>query len=441
MDNGNPHKLPETSESPIITSILIFGFIILIVFVGGFLLWSMLFRLDAAAVAPGKLMVQNVRKTVQHMEGGIIKKIYIDEGSAVKANTPLIKLDDTQAKASVDLLQGQVYENLASESRIFAELNNEKTIDYPEELLQKATNPKVKKIISGQNKLFTANTRSYEGQIKVLNERIEEFHHEIKSLEAQVDSGTEQLSLINEEIKAVEYLEARKLIDKPRLLALRREAARLTGNRGEHLGLVAKAHQAISETKSQIYTLMESRRRDLLQNLREIQQKLADLQEKLKAAQDVLQRTLIAAPLTGTVIGLKKHTVGGVITPGQDILDIIPSEDQLIVEAEVDPLDIDIVRPGLTAKVRLSAYKQRTTPFIEGKVKLVSADVFEDQVTKKQYYKVHILLDKKDLQQLKHIHLYPGMPVQVMIIVEKRTAFDYFITPIQDSFERAFHEQ
>lgn len=434
-------QLPHTSESPPVGNVIKAGLGILLFFIGGFLLWSLLFHLDAAAVAQGKLVVEYERKTIQHMEGGIIKTIYINEGSVVKANTPLIQLDDTQAKATLDLLQGQLYENLAAEARIFAELNSEKQVHYPNQLQQLGNDPKVKKIIDGQNKLFIARNKSYEGQSKILNERIEEYKKEISSLDAQVIANNEQLKLIEEEIKAVEYLEERKLIDRPRLLALKREAARLTGDRGEHLGLIAKAHQGIGEIQSQLFTMIETRRKDLLEELRDVQQKLADLTEKCKAAEDVLKRTLITAPQSGTVIGLKKHTTGGVITPGQDILDIIPSGDQLIVEAQIEPLDINSVKPGLTAKVRLIAYKQRNTPLVEGIVTQVSPDVFEDQATKKQFYKARIILNKNELSKLKHVALYPGMPVQVMIIIEKRTAFNYFITPLHDSFERAFHEE
>lgn len=437
----DPLKLPEIPPQPFILKPLIFGFITVLVFIVGFLVWSFVFALDSAAVAQGKIIVEYERKTVQHMEGGIIKEIYINEGSKVKANDPLIKLDDTQAKASLQLLQGQVYENLAAEARIFAELNKDTKVAYPEEVLKAKNEPKVAKIISGQDKLFTANVNSFEGQMTVLNERIEQFNKEISSLDAQVTSGTEQLKLIQEEIEAVEYLEKRKLIDRPRLLALKREAAKLTGDRGEHLGLIAKAHQAISETKSQMYTIAEDRRKNLLEELRLTQQKLADLTEKLKAAEDVLKRTMIYAPQDGTVIGLKKHTVNGVITPGQDILDIIPSDDMLMVEAHIEPMDINTVRPGLTAKIQLIAYKQRNTPYIEGEVSQVSADVFEDQMTKKQFYKARIIINKDELKRLKHVKLYPGMPVQIMIITEKRTAFDYFITPIKDSFDRAFREE
>ncbi|KTD06744.1 HlyD family type I secretion periplasmic adaptor subunit [Legionella jamestowniensis] len=434
-------KLPPTPGKPIITNALLTGFGILIFFIGGFLLWSLLFPLDSAAVANGKFVVQFEHKTVQHMEGGIIEKIFINEGSIVKKHTPLIKLQDTQAKTTLQLLQVQVWENLAAEARIFAELNNEKKVVFPAELLKHAANPDVQKIIQGQEKLFVAAVNSYEGQTKVLNQRIDQLNKEIASLEAQVQSETEQLKLIDEEIEAVAYLEARKLIDRPRLLALKREAARLNGNRGEHLGLIAKAHQSIGETKSQIYTLMETRRKELLEELRLTQQKLADVVEKSKAAEDVLHRTLIVAPQAGTVIGLKKHTIGGVITPGQEVLDIIPSGDQLIIEAEINPVDINIVRPGLKAKVHLTAYKQRNTPTLDGTVTNISADIFKDEATQRQFYKARITLDKDQLARLPHIQLYPGMPVQVLIITEKRTAFDYLITPLEESFRKAFREE
>ncbi|CEK10326.1 HlyD family type I secretion periplasmic adaptor subunit [Legionella hackeliae] len=434
-------KLPPTTDKPVIRNAIIAGSTLLIVFVGGFFLWSLLFPLDSAAVAEGKFVVQFEHKTVQHMEGGIIEKIFINEGSVVKANTPLIKLQDTQAKTSLQLLQVQMWEGLAAEARIYSELNNDPKVVFPNELLKQKNNPDVQKIINGQERLFTAGVNTYEGQTKVLNQRIDQLHKEISSLQAQVQSETEQIKLIDEEIEAVAYLEAKKLIDRPRLLALKREEARLNGNRGEHLGLIAKAHQAIGETKSQMYTLMETRRKDLLEELRTTQQKLADVLEKSKAAEDVLRRTLIVAPSAGTVIGLKKHTVGGVITPGQEVLDIIPSGDQLIIEAEINPIDINIVRPGLKAKVHLTAYKQRNTPTLEGTVLSISADIFEDEATKKKFYKARITLDKNELARFPQIQLYPGMPVQVMIITEKRTAFDYLITPLEDSFRQAFHEE
>lgn len=442
MEWDKLHKqLPNLPKEPHFEEPKRFGLIILFVFVGGFLLWAFLFPLDSAAIADGYFIVEGERKTIQHLEGGIIKEILIEEGKEVKAGEVLIKLDDTQAKASLDLLQGQTWEALASEARILSELNNEEKIDFPEELLKAKINPKVKKIIAGQQKLFTANNNSYQGQTLVLKQRIEQFNKQIESYQAQEKSSDTQLKLIEEEITAVQYLADRKLIDKPRLLALKREAAKLLGDRDEYLGMIAKAHQGIGETQSQLYALAETKRKQLLEQLRLEQQKLADLQEKLKAASDVLSRTIIIAPQDGIILGLKKHTIGGVITPGQDICDIVPSSKYLILEVHISPSDIDIVTPGLPAKVRLTAYKQRVVPIVDGIVSQISADVFEEPNTKIHYYKARIQLSPKSLKTLQNVKLYPGMPAQAMIIVERRTAFDYLITPLLDNFRKAFREE
>lgn len=432
--------LQPIADKPAIERPLRVGLFIVVFFVGGFFLWSLLFPLDAAAVAEGHFIVEGERKTIQHLEGGIIKEILIQDGEKVKAGQVLIRLDDTQSSANLDLLQGQVFEALASEARILAELNNADSIDFPQQLLDAKANPKVIKIISGQQRLFTANNNTYQGQVAVLNRRIAEFHKEIESLKAQEESSETQLKLINEEITAVAYLEQKKLIDKPRLLALKREAARLLGNKGENLGQIAKAHQGIGETESQIYSVTENRRRELLEQLRLEQQKLADLQEKLKAVSDIMQRTTITAPQAGIIMGLKKHTIGGVISPGQDICDIVPLVEKLVLEVKINPTDIDVVVPGLPAKIRLTSYKQRVVPTFDGEVYYVSADTFEDPNTRMKFYKARISFSRQALSSLEGVRLYPGMPAQAMIITQRRTAFVYLVSPLLENFRKAFRE-
>lgn len=434
-------KLPTLEKQPTILRPVLFGLGILILFFGTFSLWSLISPLDSAAIAQGKITVETNRKTIQHLEGGIIKKIYIRDGSKVKKGDTLIVLDDTQPRASLDLLRGQANELLATEARLLAEQENAKKITFPKRLLKDAKLAKVKKILDGQQKLFEANEKTYYGQIKILGQRETELEKEIESIDAQVKSETEQLKYIKEEVVAVEYLEKRKLIEKPRLLALKREAARLSGNRGEHLGLIAKAHQKIGETKQQALTLSHTRSKEIATQLRETQTRLADVLEREKAAEDVLKRTTIIAPQAGTIVGLQKHTQAGVITPGQDVLDLIPSQDELIIEARINPLDIDVVHEGLIAKVQLTAFKTRSTPTLNGVVDRVSADSFTDKQTGENYYLAQVKIPKKELKRIKHVSLYPGMPVQVMIITDKRTPFAYFITPIKESFHRAFREQ
>ncbi len=434
-------KDTNKSKGPSIKKVVFFGVIVILIFFGSFVLWSVLFPLESAAIAPGKVIVASERKTIEHLEGGIIKSILIENGSKVRKGDLLIVLDNTQAKAKLDLLSAQANELLASEARLQAELEGLDAIKWPQRLLDLRQDTNVKKMMLVQQDLFISNKKTLEGQLIILQQRITQLYKEIDSLQAQVKSEDRQLELIEEEITAVAYLEKRKLIEKPRLLALQREKARLTGNRGEHLGQIAKALQKIGETKQQIITLKDQTRKDILKDLREVHTNLTDVLEREKAAEDVLKRTKITAPQSGIVLGLTKHTVGGVIKPGEEILEIIPSQDALVIEAEVNPLDIDVVHPGLKAKVKLIPYKRRKTPTLDGIVKRVSADTYVNDKTNQVYYKARILISLDELSRIKNVTLYPGMPVQVMIITDKRSAFSYFLTPLEDSFERAFKEQ
>jgi len=417
------------------------GLIALILFFGGFILWSLLFPLDSAAIAPGKLIVESERKSIQHLEGGIIEKIYVKNGSVVKKGQLLIKLEDTQAQATLNLYQSQVHELLAEEARLIAERDKSGKIDWHKRTLNKKDDNEVKELMKSHQQLFKSNLETHKGQIEVFQQRIRQLEKEIESIQAQVTSVKQQIVLINEELEAVIYLEKRKLIDKPRLLALKREAARLKGNLGEYLGKIAKAQQKISETKQEIYTLKSERRRNILSDLRDVQARLGEVLEKEKAAEDILRRTRITAPQSGVVLGLQQHTIGGVVKAGETILEIVPVQDKIVAEAHIDPNDIDIVRPGLKAHVRLLAYQQRTTPELEGVVSHISADIYLDERTQEVYYKALINIPKTELNTYITVKLYPGMPVQVLILTERQTVFSYFFRPIRESFTRAFREQ
>ncbi|KTD57235.1 HlyD family type I secretion periplasmic adaptor subunit [Legionella shakespearei] len=436
--------MPDVSEHPEIDQPVKWGWIILSVFLGGFLLWSLLFHLDTGAIANGRFIILGERKVVQHLEGGIVKQINIEEGQKVEAGEVLLQLEDTQIRASLDLYQGQLWEYLATESRIFAELNNDPTIDFPDELVNAENQPAVKKVMESEQRLFVANNNSYEGQKNVLNQRIAQYKKQIESYQAQVKSNIAQLDLMNQELEAVKYLSDRKLIDKPRLYKLQRNAAKLLGDKDEYLGMIAKTEQGIGETEYQIYSLTADRRKALLEKLNDVQEKLNDLREKVKASTDVLRRTTIRSPKAGIVLNLKANTIGGVIKPGEDICDIVPSDYQLILQVQVSPIDIDVVKPGLAAKIRLTAYKQRIVPTFDGVVSEVSADIQEEQTTQRLYYNVRIQFTPEAfavLNKMNHVKLYPGMPAEAVIIVDHETAFSYLIAPLVDNFNRAFHEK
>jgi len=419
----------------------LFGVVVVVMFFGGFGIWSYFAPIESAAVAPGKVMVAGYRRTIQHLEGGIVQKINIKEGKKVNAGEVLIKLDDTQAKVTLEVARNQVNELLARESRLIAERDNKQAITFPRRLLDQINNPQIANLMNAQKNVFLANRETYLGNVKILQQRIVQLTEQIKGIDAQLKANSEQLGFIEEEVVSTKELEKRKLIERPKLLQLQREAARLQGARGENLAEISVLKQKIGESEAQILTLTSTRLKETLDELRDVQQKLHEETEKERASLDILTRTDILAPQSGRVVGLKKHTIGGVIKPGEDIMDIVPSDDVLVIEARVNPLDIDVVHPGLLARVQLTSLKQRTTPTLEGRVIDVSADIFQDERDKDSYYLARISIDPEELAKLGNQPLTPGMPAQVMIVTEKRTPLQYFIQPIKDSFNRAFREQ
>lgn len=431
---------PQQSTPKVRRTIFI-GFMVLVVMVGGFGGWAALSQLDAAAIAEGRLTVQNQVKAVQHLEGGIVKNLHVKEGDWVKRDQRLITLDDTQASARLALVRVQAHERLAELARLIAERDEKVNIEFPNALLQRASFDELKHILQGQLNIFLSNRENIKTTTDILRNRIAQLEDEIRSLQAQIKSANRQLTFIEEELIAMRYLDAKGLIEKPRLLAIEREKARLQGEVGEHTALIARAQQQIGETKIQIVNTIARQRNETLTQLRDTQRELADLLERERAAEDVMKRLIIQSPIFGRVVDLKVHTIGGVIGPREVLMTIVPAQDNLIIEARINPLDIDVVKNGLKAKVQMSAYKARHIPQLDAVVTHVSGDVFTDERTAQTYYIAHVQINQDQLKLIKDLKLYQGMPAQVMIITDKRTPLEYFWTPIKDSLNRAFREE
>lgn len=434
-------KLIEHTSRPAIHASSRFGIVILIIFFITFGFWAIHAPIETAALAPGKIVSSTNRKTIQHLEGGIIRKIYVNEGSVVKAGDPLIKLEDTQARTKYDLLHSQVIEYLATEARLIAQRDDKETIQFPEELMKEANNLDVKKIIQVQETIFQNDKKTYSDNLKILQQRIAQLEDQIKGLNAQLESNNKQLQFIAKELEALREMDKQRYADRPRLWALERESSKIEGNRGELISNIAQTHQKIGETQQQIIALKNTTRKEVLDNLTVVQRRLVDTIENEKSTEDVLRRTVITAPQNGVIVNMQEHTVSGVISPGKDIMDIVPSDDALVVEARISPLDIDIVHPKMEAKIKLIAFKQRNMPAVNGVVSEVSADSFFDSQTNTSYYRARINISTEQLKKLENVKLYPGMPVEVMVIVDKRTPWEYFITPIKESYHKAFREQ
>ena len=441
-----PDTSDKTAESPeMFASIAIkIGMASLLLVFGIFGIWSVIAPLDSAAIAMGKVILDSNKKTIQHLEGGIVDKIFVGEGDFIKQGAPLIQLDETTAKARYDLLRKQFITTRASEARLIAERDNRELIDFPQDLLDAEDKDEaVAEGLDSQRRLFESRRKNVEGRVSILNQKISQFKQEINGLRSQSTSASNQLSLLSQEISAISRLVANKNAPRSRLLALQRQQADLRGQRGESKAMISRAEQSIGESELEIINVRNTFLNEVVEELKETQVSLSDLEERIRSSEDTFNRINIIAPISGRVTDLLVHTVGGVIKPGDKLMDIIPSDDQLIVEAQVQPQDIDIVREGLEASVRLSAYKARFVPPITGTVTQVSADRFDDPQLGLSYYKARIVVDKeemKELKELENVELYPGMPSDVLIVTGSRTFLNYLFSPIRESFSKSFRE-
>ncbi len=418
----------------------IVSLMIIVVIFGAGGTWLATAKLDSAAIAPGFIVVESKSKTIQHLEGGIVREILVSDGDKVTADQVLLRLDDTRAKANLDLYKGHYYTALALENRLRAERDKSDAIDFGDDLRANQDDSRVAEAMQGETGIFEARRTALAGQEAILKQKIEQLKEEIIGLNAQQKSGKRQLALIREEIKDQEQLKEKGHARKPRILALKRHAAELQGRRGEFLARIARAKQSIAEAKLAILDLNNRHLSQVVAELRQAESQVAELAERIRASTDILERTEIRAPQNGVVADLQIHTPGGVIAPGEDILDLVPENDDLIVEAQVRPEDIDVVHLGLLAQVQLTAFNRRTTPAVDGKLIYLAADRSVDQKSGLAYYKALIEVDPKSLAELDHVKLYPGMPATAFIATGSRVAIDYFIAPVTDSLNKVFRD-
>jgi HlyD family type I secretion membrane fusion protein len=411
------------------------GVIASALFFGGLGSWATLAPLSSASLGIGVIAVEGDRKTVQHFEGGIVAAIHVQDGDRVAAGQLLVQLDKTHARAALDQLRARTHDAQARAARLLAERNGKEKIEFPVHL----NNAQTAQIVAGERQIFATRQRALRSRAGILEQRIAQFEEEIGGLRGQIAAESRQLQLIGEEILGLKSLVAKKLSGSQRLLELQRRSAEIDGNRARRIADIARAKQNIAEERLKILDLDTTRSNEVAAELREVQSLDADLTERMRAANDVLERTDIKAPLAGSVVGLTVNTVGGVITPGQALLDIVPSDARLVVQARVQPEDIDTVEPGLEAQVVLTALNRRNTPPISGQVVSVSADRLEDQRTGLPYFLARIELPESTPQSPLP-ELYPGMQAEVIIVTGKRTALDYVLRPLTRAFDRALRE-
>lgn len=415
------------------------GLVILFITFGVFGSWSFIAPLDSAAVAPGVITVKSYKKTVQHLEGGLVEKLLVKEGNSVKENDVLILLDDTQIKAQLEIIKGQYITFSAQEARLLAERDSKKQVDYPEFLNDK-TDKRTLDAKLGQNQIFIAGKKSHDGGISVLNKRIGQLKSKISGLRAQRRSSKGVVASYNKETKDLRELLSEGFADKQRLRDMERRTEEYQGKISELTSTIASTEIQIGETKLQILQLSKERQEEVVNKLSEVQAQLFDIHERLRATEDTLQHTKIRAPTSGIVLGLMIHTTGGVIRAGEPILDIVPQQAELIINAKVAIMDIDRVKVGMRAEVRFSAFKQAITPEVEGTVINLSADSLMDEQTGLSYYQAKVELTPESLEKLTDFDLLPGMPAEVFIITGERTLVEYLMQPISNAFSRSLTE-
>lgn len=440
--NSNQHcPIPTAAIGRSLRRTLWIGSAIASAFFVGFGGWASLAPLSGAAVASGVVSPEGNRRVVQHLEGGIVRKLLVRDGSIVTAGQPLVKLDANITRAKYDSVLKEYRTNLAKHARLIAERGGADDMIFPADEWGSKDSDVAREMFAAERHLFFTRLESREKQREILEQRIVQLQDQIAGYKAQIASQTRQLSLVREEAKGIRVLVNKGHERKPRLLALQRAEAEIVGARAGNKSAVARALSEIGEVQARIESLDSTHRAEVETQLSEVQAKLAKLREEMRAAVDVLNRTVITAPVSGTVMRMRTHTLGGVITAGEAILEIVPSGEELIINARISPTDVEQVHPGLAARVVLTGYSQRNMPKLEGEVLSVSADRLTDKGTGEVYYRARVKLPAEHVRKIApHVTLKPGMPVEVMVVTAERTLLDYLIEPVTASFRKSFNE-
>lgn len=436
-------EVPTTMAAPTaVHGPVIAGLATMIVLVGGFIGWAILTPLNSAVMGQGVLVVETNRRDVAHLEGGIVRHIHVRDGTEVNEGDLLITLDPVRATAALQIVKGQIDGNLVLLARLRAELSESAAIVLDDDIASRAhTDRDLADVIRGQTEIFLARRASLQGQIAVLRQRIQQLHSQITGFEAQERARLRQIRFLQDELNGVNELLRSGFAPRTRALALSRDLARLQGEQGEYLSTVARSRQQIGEAELQILQVERTFKEEVAKLLQDTQNTLRELQERLTANQDIVRHLEIRAPTAGTVVGSSVFTPGGVVAPGRTLMQIVPQQDNLVIEAQIAIQDVEVVHDGQGAIVRFPALPQRTLPALSGHVIHVSADRLTDDRTGQSYFKVRVVPDEASLQKIAERRLVAGMPAEVSIATGQRTAGRYLVDPLLDSIRRAMRER
>ncbi len=417
------------------------GFVTLLLFIGGAGGWAATTNLAGAVMAPGTVVVAGNVKKIQHPTGGVVGQIYVKNGDHVKAGDVLVRLDETVTRAQLQVITKQIDEMMGRQSRLRAERDDNKSIEFPAELVRRSGEASVAQILAGERTLFESRLKARDGQKAQLTERIAALQEEVAGLTTQAEAKGRELDLIGKELAGLEGLEAQRLVPTSKMMALRREGARLEGEKAQLQAQAGSSRGKIAEIELQRLNVDIEAKSDIVKDLRDVEGKLAELTERGTAAQDQLRRIDLKSPVDGVVHQMTVFTIGGVINTAEPLMLIVPEGDRLVVEAKIAPQDIDQARSHEEATIRFSAFNQRTTPTVSGRVGNISADLTHDQQANMSYYVARIEISDEEMKKLDGLKLLPGMPAEVQIATTARTALSYLAKPLEDAFAKAFKER
>lgn len=431
----------SSGEDRTLRNHLIGGTIIALVLTVGIGGWAATTELSGAITASGSVVVDSNVKKVQHLTGGIVGELLVREGDRVRIGDTLVRLDETVLRAGLAIFTKGLDEMRARKARLTSERDGAERIVIPPELLDTPRSPEFTSALDSERKLFDLRRAARQGQKSQLRQRIAQLDDEVRGYAALQQAKAEEIELIQRELAGVRILWQKNLIQINRLTVLEREAARLKGELAQSMASSAQVRGKVSEIELQIIQIDQDLSSEVAKELREIDGKIGEFIERKVTAEDQLKRVAIRAPQNGVVHQLSVHTIGGVVSPADPVMLIVPEADLLTVEAKISPQDIDQLYVGQAASLRFSAFNQRTTPEIQGTISRISADVTSDQRTGQNFYTARISITPEELARLGTVRLLPGMPAEIFAKTYDRSVLSYFTKPLSDQIVRAFRER
>ena len=443
-DAVNAEEKPSAWQNTVPTGIfkpVAFGLLVIAVFIVGFGIWAVGAPISGAAIASGRIIASGKNQAIQHLEGGIIQKISVTSGEAVKKDQPLVHLQKTQAESSRNRVEKTVVSLMALVARASAELEGSDNLKFPPDLVDRAVAIGNNELLSQQKSEFISKLQRQRSELGVLDERIKAFEEEISGIKLQISAEKTKLVVIKDELEAKKTLLDKGLTPKNLYNRLLREQADIVGRIGGLSTTIGQRRISISEVREQQAALRATRKAQASAELNQAQPQIEDLEEQLNSRSDILERMVIRAPIDGVVVNIEKNTIGGILKPGETVLEILPTSSELVISVRVMPQDVDIITVGQEASIRFVALNTRTTPEVPAAVEYISADRLIDPVTHEAYFDARLKLSNKLPDTINPEQLYPGMPVDAFIKTGDRTFLEYLVRPIQDSFNKAFREE